>query len=73
MCAKLRLIVACVNNKTTVCFAEFNKKNRAFSKARQVKQGGSKLQAPQKHFACTINTGTKGLTLYFHNSRRDGA
>ena len=73
MSAKLRLNSCCVNKKTTGILCEQSQKNRAFSGARQVKQGGRTLQTPQNSVACTINTGTKGLTMYFHAKGWDGA
>ena len=73
MGATLRLNSSCVNKKTTGVFCEQSQKNRAFSGARQVKQGGSTQQTPRNSVACTINTGTKGLTMYFHAKGWDGA
>ena len=73
MGATLRLNACCVNKKTTGDFSEQSQKNRAFSGARQVKQGGRTQQTPQNSVACTINTGTKGLTMYFNAKGWDGA
>lgn len=72
MAAKLRLIVGCVNKKTAISFYACVKKPRLFKGA--ASHTGRKCTASTaKARGLQVQTGTKGLTMYFQGESWDGA